>query len=325
MSSFAPLLALAMLGCTPHGASDASSAIRALRDRYAPRQEQCYDYIDQGGRSGRNCSVGVTNNSRDGLLGHTVADADSALLHFSRWWSGTPAEMRALADSLRQEIVAMHGQPRVCGTHEHLWAKHGWWLRVRALEQGPRIDRPTGHTWSAELEAHRTTRGSPPECIEELHARLDEPESWPVPGAGARLIPLDGRIARLERRVQGCYEIVVWRTSKSVGFTPPSVIRLDTVVTYHDEFYRFLRLRPKGNLFRAEWSVGLPDRVRLDWREPSDGPAIGGVSALLVRRGNTLIGTADRLRDYGGGDAGAEIVARRRPCASVGFSSPGSG
>jgi hypothetical protein len=132
-----------------------------------------------------------------------VIAADGTYQMVRRSWSGTPAAMTALLDSLRRELAESYGRPCTCGEAERLWTLPGWWVRVRAYSARRRDDEPRTATHWVELSAYRVTKNTPPECMAELMARLEKPESWPMPSAGARLIPLDARIPALEDRVAG--------------------------------------------------------------------------------------------------------------------------
>jgi hypothetical protein len=293
--------------------AQSTDPIRRLRFQYAAPLEHCYvtkyDAVLQ-----QDCFIGITEDDRGVLLGRAIIASDSTYVHLGLSWKDSASAARRRFDAMSRDLRTAYGVPRTCGAREQLWTKRGWWARLRSYESGRRLPTSAAVMWSTELQAATRTRKMPAECIAELQARLDLPESWPMPAAGARLLPLDPRVPALEQKVRGCYGVALWDADESVHFTPPALLRLNDTVTNHNRFSRTLRLRPDSGLDEAHWEVYLPNRVRLEWIEPAPGVIHGGVYAELTMQGDTLRGHAERFRDVSYGQRGATLVLVRRAC-----------
>lgn len=293
--------------------AQSADPIRRLRFQYAAPLEHCYvtkhDAVLQ-----RDCYIGTTDDGRGILLGSAMIASDSTYVHLGLSWKDSASAASRRFDAMSRDLRAAYGVPRACGSREKLWTKGGWWARLRSYESGRRTSPLSPVMWSTELEVWNRTAKIPAECIAELQARLDLPESWPMPAAGARLLPLDPRVPALEQKLRGCYGVALWDADESVKFTPPALLRLNDTVTNHNRFSRTLRLRPDSGLFAANWEAYLPDRVRLEWIEPAPGMMHGGVYAELTMQGDTLRGHAKRFSDVWYGQRGATVVLVRRAC-----------
>ena len=284
--------------------------VRELRVRFAPSVEFCNDFISDGARE-RQCQLGMTDYTVGTSVGTSIAGADSVFRYLVMYWS--QPELAAIERFARmsREIGKLYGKPRTCGTYERLWTTPTTWARLRSYENGvePNV------TWMTEVHGGLRTTNTPAECIDEMMARLDRPESWPMPAAGALLEPLDARIPAFESTVRGCYRLTQWEPDDYVRFSPPSAIHLDSAVEMHNRFYRHLSMTPKAGLFMVTWQVNLPDSVRLEWIEPAAGPIHGGVFAMLGVRGDTLRGIALRYRDVSSGERPTPISFIRSRCS----------